>query len=42
MDIIDRKSDVSEKQLADRLDNIEKQVQALQESFNGWFKKGNE
>ncbi|PNF19162.1 hypothetical protein B7P43_G09787 [Cryptotermes secundus] len=42
MDIIDRKSEVSEKQLTDRLDNIEKQVQALQESLNGWFNQGDD
>jgi hypothetical protein len=42
MDIIDRKSEVSERQLTDRLDNIEKQVQALQESLNGWFNQSND
>jgi hypothetical protein len=41
MDIIDRKSEISERQVIDRLDNIEKQVQALQDSLNGWFSQGN-
>jgi hypothetical protein len=39
MDIIDRKPEVSETQLIDRLDNIEKQVHAIQESLNGWFSR---
>jgi hypothetical protein len=42
MDIIDRKTEVSERNLIDRLDSIEKQVQTLQESFNGWFNQGND
>jgi hypothetical protein len=42
MDIIGRKSEVSETKLIDRLDNIEKRVQALQESLNGWFNQGND
>jgi hypothetical protein len=42
MDIVGRKSEVSETKLIDRLDNIEKRVQAIQESMNGWFNKGND
>lgn len=42
MDIIGRKSEISETKLIDRLDNIEKRVQALQESLNGWFNQGND
>jgi hypothetical protein len=41
MDIIHRKSEVSERYLIDRLENIEKQVQALQDSLNGRFSHGN-
>jgi hypothetical protein len=42
MDIIDKKLQVSERQLIDRLDSIEQQLQALQESLNAWFKQGND
>jgi hypothetical protein len=41
MDIVHRKSGVSERHLIDRLDNIEKQVKALQDSLKGWFSQGN-
>lgn len=42
MDIIDKKSEVSERHLIDRLDSIEQQVKTLQENLNGWFNQGND
>ncbi|KAJ9593623.1 hypothetical protein L9F63_014801, partial [Diploptera punctata] len=42
MDIIDNKDKVSEKQVMERLDSIEKQVQNLQRSLNGWFSQSPE
>jgi hypothetical protein len=42
VDIIDKKLQVSERQLIDRLDSIEQQLQALQESLNAWFNQGND
>jgi ankyrin repeat protein len=42
MDIIDKKSQVSERHLIDRLDSIEQQVQTLQENLNEWFNQGND
>lgn len=42
MDIVDSKDEPSERQLLDRLESIEKQVQSIQRSLNGWFSQSPE
>jgi hypothetical protein len=41
MDIIEKKTEISDRCLTDRLDNIEQQLQTLQKSLNGWFNHKN-
>jgi hypothetical protein len=41
MDIIEKKTEVSDRCLKDRLDGIEQQLQTLQKSLNGWFNHKN-
>jgi hypothetical protein len=42
MDIIEKKTEVSDRCLTDRLDSIEQQLQTLQKSLNGWFNHKND
>ncbi|PSN45599.1 hypothetical protein C0J52_17407 [Blattella germanica] len=42
MDIIDKKGELSENQIIDRLDNIEKQVQNIVNRLNEWFSQSPE
>lgn len=42
MDIVDKKSEVSERHLIDRLESIEQQVQTIQKNLNEWFIQGND
>ena len=42
MDIIEKKTEVSDRYLTDRLDSIQQQLQALQKSVDGWFNHKND